>query len=72
MTAQKILEVFVSDIIIALIISGMMNFISSKKGKENEKALEKSIEEIKDHLDLRLEQTKLEIEKTILQQKKNP
>jgi len=69
MTAEEILKFIISDIMTAALISAFFLWVSNKKQDQAKKMEERSLQDLKDHLDLRLEIQTLELEKFILESK---
>mgnify|MGYP003577383617 CR=1 FL=1 len=72
MNWAKLFEIAVSDVIVALLISGLFAWISNRSGKQNEKELEKLLQQMKDHMDLRLDIVESHLKEFVLEQEKPP
>lgn len=55
MNLKTVIEFLVSDVLTASAISGVFLFISDKAQKNQARQAEKHLEDMKDHIDLRLE-----------------
>lgn len=69
MDANEILKFIVSDILTATLISAFFLWLSNSRQKQEKEQGERSLQDLKDHLDLRLEIQTLEIQKSILENK---
>ena len=69
MNANEILKFIVSDILTATLISAFFLWLSNSRQKQEKEQGERSLQDLKDHLDLRLEIQTLEIQKSILENK---
>ena len=63
---KHILEFFISDIITASIISAVFLMISNKKAENLDKEDEKRLQEMKDHIDQKIDQAVLQVQKDII------
>lgn len=66
MNWAKLFEIVVSDVLIAILISGMFVWVSNKNDNKNEKELEKMLQQIKDHIDLKMEISEEKMEKQFI------
>lgn len=67
MSAEEVLKFIISDIMTAALISAFFLWVANKKQDQAQRMEDKSLQDLKDHMDLRLEIQTLEIQKTILE-----
>jgi hypothetical protein len=72
MNWAKLFEIAVSDVLVAILISGIFAVISNKHSDKNEQEQEKFLKQMKEHIDLRLDIVESHLEKFILEQEKPP
>lgn len=63
---SKVLEILVSDILISSLVSGLFLYFSYKHEDKSTKQGEKDLAELKSFIDMKLNETKLELENQIL------
>ena len=68
MSAMEILKFFISDILTASVISALFLWISNNQQKAQRQLDQKTLQDLKDHIDLRLQIATLIIQKEIVEQ----
>lgn len=67
MNWKTVLEFLVSDVLVASAISLVFTFVSNRHADDLEKQNDETLQQMKDHLDLKLEIIEQKIEKAILE-----
>jgi hypothetical protein len=66
---KDVIEFLVSDIITASIISAIFMVVSNRHADKNEEQNDQNLQQLKDHMDLRLEIIEQKLENTIIKNK---